>query len=891
MAEKYVGEVPHKTNDLFLNEAATVINTVGGVEITTNLNPPRTRTFLPPKFSTYFTLETVGEVSLKNTVFDPSNSIKLFLDKTNPKYFSKYSSLLELVRVSLETIILKYPAAIYSKTNVLGTVGQNIINSGYYFIDETTTFSANTSFFSNPFGIYYQSNPNFTFSDDRIPALRNLSKNFNKYEVVVDGVTYPILEFTPSQTTSNDFVTIKIKGNPFDLGSSSKEFYIKPIDSEINKFYDSLDEFEEYLLNRNDNFRAIFQDTQEVDGGLFLDYNLELQFPKADNYNLDVVSSFYDIYVADLVEFAKKFDEKKGNILMRKLVPENVQSVTLEDVNAAYPTYGEINRLLIVYGRNLDDINLYIEGIRTLNAVSYSNKDSMPESLLFEFVKSLGWDIDVNPPLPNDLLRLLALNSSWVFKSKGTRNAIDFILNFLGIPQEIVDFNEYVIRAKKPVDVEKLRSYYNLINPNVDFDISTLPIDEDGYPKFYADSEIDYFQRYGELDRGLSYFYKYVNLFPEGFTGSTVTYTENIESYKVLFQQNWEMTGVNLSYDIVDSNLVHNECFTVSGETITDPFPEIFLDDCGCPLPISDKALKICSTPTIFTGCTNIILDIWYDCVSGDTAILHIKPYGGKGVVSISGATDGQIVSTGDTFAIYGTDEDGCVSDTYNITIDCPNPCLTSDLFATITYICNEDEFGQNDGTATVSVVHNGISSTGIQDGDIIEDGEVAIITVYDIFGCSLTESVIINCPEPEPIVCEPISIKMSVETTSVDLNAPCSGKVNVVYDLSPLPAGYIVDTVTLTVVGSGGDNAFVVGTPVIETFNSFSGVETIDLDFSDLCEAVPAEPVPTEIIFDVTINVTFAGGCEYEETFYDLTVNPRQLGDNVTDIILANPI
>lgn len=892
MAEKYVGEVPHKTNDLTLNDAATVISTIGGVEVTTNLNPPRVRTFLPPKFSTFYTLENVETVSLKNTVFNPEKSLKLYLDKTNPKYFSKYSSLLELVRVSLETILLKYPASIYSRTDVLGIVGQNIINSGYYFIDETTTFSANVSFFSNPFGIYHQSNPNYKFPDDRIPSLRNLTKNFNKYELVVDGIKYPILEFTPSQTTSNDFVTIKIKGNPFDLGSSSKEFYIKPMDSEINLFYDSLDDFEAYLLNKDDNFRAIFQATEEVDGGLFLDYNLELQFPKADNYNLDIVSAFYDIYVADLVEFAKKFDDKRGNLLMRKLVPESVQSVTLEDINAEYPTYGEVNRLLIVYGRSLDDINYYIEGIRTLNSVTYTKRDSMPEALLFDFIKSLGWDMDINPPLPNDLLRLLALNSAWVFKSKGTRNAIDFILNFLGIPQDIVDFNEYVIRAKKPVDVDKLRFYYNLINPNVTFDISTLPIDEEGYPKFYPDNEIDYFQRYGELDRGLSYFYKYVNLFPSEFTGTTLTYTETVESYKVLFEQNWELTGVNLTYDIVDNDLVHNECFTVSGETTVDPYPEIFLDDCGCPLPISDKVLKICSTPTIFTGCTNIILDIWYDCVSGDTAILHINSYGGKGVVSISGATDGQFVSTGDTFAIYGTDEDGCLSDVYNITINCPDPCLTTDLFASITYICNIDEFGQNDGTATVYVTHNGVSSTGVQNEDIINDGDFATITIYDIYGCSFTETVLINCPLPEPVECEAITIEMSLETTSVSLESPCSGKLNVVYDLDPLPAGHIIDQVTLFITGSGGDDIYVVGypLPVQATFNLLAGVETIDLDFSSLCN--DGDPVPTEIKINVGVLVTFANGCEYAESFADLTVNPRQLGDNdsQTKITLPNP-
>jgi hypothetical protein len=336
------------------------------------------------------------------------------------------------------------------------------------------------------------------------------------------------------------------------------------------------------------------------------------------------------------------------------------------------------------------------------------------------------------------------------------------------------------------------------------------------------------------------------------------------------------LTGVNLAYDIVDSNLVHNECFTVSGETITDPFPEIFLDDCGCPLPISDKALKICSTPTIFTGCTNIILDIWYDCVSGDTAILNINSYGGKGVVSISGATDGQVVSTGDTFAIYGTDEDGCLSDVYNITIDCPDPCLTTDLFATITYICNLDEFGQNDGTATVSVVHNGVSSTGIQDGDIINDNEFATITIYDIFGCELTESVLIDCPLPNPVVCEAISIQMSIETTSVTLESPCSGKVNVVYDLDPLPAGYIIDQVTLTIQGSGVYFAYI--TPVTETFNLLAGVETVDLDFSSLCSI--GSPVPIIMEFDIVIGVTFANGCEYTENFFDMQINPRQLAE-----------
>jgi hypothetical protein len=214
---------------------------------------------------------------------------------------------------------------------------------------------------------------------------------------------------------------------------------------------------------------------------------------------------------------------------------------------------------------------------------------------------------------------------------------------------------------------------------------------------------------------------------------------------------------------------------------------------------------------------------------------------------------------------------------------------MKMDVFQmSITYICNLDEFGQNDGTATVSVTHNGVSSTGIQEGDIVNDNNYAEITIYDIYGCSLTEKVLIDCPLPEPVECEAITIEMSVETTSVTLESPCSGKLNVVYDLDPLPAGHIIDQVTLIIAGSGTSSSYV--TPVTETFNLLAGVETVDLNFSSLCSI--GSPIPTSIELDIVIVVTFANGCEYTETFLDMTVNPRQLGDNdsQTKITLPNP-
>jgi hypothetical protein len=890
MAEKYVGTIPHKTNDLTLNETSTVIYTVGGVDITTNLSPSTGRSYFPPKFSDFTTLETVGEIPLKNSLFNPNKSLNLSIDKRNARYFAKYGSLLELVRVSIENIILKYPAAIHSKTTLLGNSGLNILNAGYSFVDDITTFSANTSYFSNPFGIYYQNKLEFKFSDERIAILRNLTKNFNKYEVIIDGIAYPILEFTPSERSSNDIVKIKIHGEPLDQGNSSKEFYIKPIESEIVKFYESLDEFEEHLLNRDLDYEALFNAKREVDSGLILEYVLSLKFPKIDNYNLDISGRNYEIYLSELLEYAKNFDEKEGNILMRKFVPDSVQSVTLEDVNSAYPTYGEINRLLIVYGREFDKLNLYTEGVRYLNSVTYSGYDSVPEALLPEYIKTLGWDLDANPPIPNNLLKLLGLNSSWVFKSKGTRNAIEFILNFFGIPRSIVDFNEYVIRAKKPVDVEKLKFYYSLLSPDADFDITTLPIDENGYPVFIKDNDQDYFQRYGELDRGYSYFYKYFNLFPNGFTGSTVTYNEETNNYKVLFEQDFNGTGSTLSYSVVNETLLSGGCFQVSGETITDPLPEIFLDDCGCPLPISDNVVKICVEPYVFTGCTNIILDLWYQCSpTGDTAELNIDVYGGIPPYEIFGATDGQIVPTGETYSIYAVDSNGCSSDVYEIYIDCPDPCLDNDLDIDLSYTCNIDEFGRNDETATLSLSFVGTNITAVNDGDLVNHDNTVSVTVTNEIGCTLTKYIYINCPEPEENPClEDISITASLETTSVNLEE-CTGKVNVVYDLDPVPFGYIIDEVILEVEVDGYPaNEFIGGGPVITTFNSLTGVKTIDLDFSLLCSAFSS--IPTSIPLIITVHATFLDGCEYERQF-NLAVNPRQLGDYDDDTYLVSPL
>lgn len=882
---KIVGIIPHKTNNLELNNLATKIFTVGGVDITTNLQPKSTFVNIIPTLSTTYDLDSLPPSNVLFLNKTKSGNVKLNYNKNNPKYYAKYGSLLELLRVSIETIILKFPASINSKTSVLNRVGTNIINCGYYPLDDTTIFSANVSYFSNPFDIYFLNNLNFKYSDDRINPIRNLTQNYLKYELVVDGVSYPILAFTSSTLSSNDFVTIQVSGKPFDIGNNSKEFYIKPIESEFIDFYKNLEDFESHLLNPLTDYSAKFETKKAVNGGLILDYTIKFQFPKLDLYNLDIKTSKYETYLNDITEFATEFDENEGNWLMRHLVPENIQSVTLEDVNTDDNVAGKMNKLLIVYGRELDEINRYIQNIRFFNTVTYNRKDNRPDDLLVSFANHLGWDTFNENIFDYEKWRLLILNSWWIWKSKGTRKAIEFLLKFSGIPNEIVDFNEYILRAKKPIDVKQLEFYYSLFSDN--FDLSTLPIDAEGYPKYSPNTPNDYFQMNGNNDRGMAYFYKYYNLLPSTFTGTTVNYTGSTTSLKTIFEQDFN-SGNTLGYIISDTNSMPNDCYDNSGTTILDPYPTAILDECGCPLPISDKSLEICVNPKdLSSGCTKIILDIFYDCISASGATLYINSYGGTPPITLSGATNGQFVISGETINVIATDSKGCVSDEYSVYINCVDPCLGTFIEVDLDYDCILNEFGQNTGEAVISLSYSGgeppYQIIGVQSGDTVNHGEIVTVQIIDANGCtSDLVGLTIDCPPPNVVECIDITLNATLETTNVEL-ANQKAKVNVTYDLIGIPTGTFVDSVTMTTVGFGVDNSYVVGSPVVTTFSTINGVDTIQLDYTP-------NAIEESITLTISIDVLLTNGCEYNAT-YNLTVNPLKLGNADFYDTVLNPI
>ena len=79
-----------------------------------------------------------------------------------------------------------------------------------------------------------------------------------------------------------------------------------------------------------------------------------------------------------------------------------------------------------------------------------------------------------------ELYRRLILNIAWIWKSKGTRKAVEFLFRFIGAPESLVNFNEYIVMVDKPLDVEEIKRFLYIYTGEVNLDI--IPYDENGFP-------------------------------------------------------------------------------------------------------------------------------------------------------------------------------------------------------------------------------------------------------------------------------------------------------------------------------------------------------------------------------------------------------------------------
>ncbi len=265
-------------------------------------------------------------------------------------------------------------------------------------------------------------------------------------------------------------------------------------------------------------------------------------------WNLDIKSPAYIKYLEKLDIIGQSFDQDQTDLVSRFYTTESLKEFDTMD--------GKAVKTLKIYGRSFDESKKYIDSISHMVSINYNVGNDVPSKLLPNVAETLGWKTNISPVQSDGFLstiyhqntsdfpglvnglstdelnyqyyRNLIMNSAYLFKSKGTRRAIEFLMSNIGAPEALVEFNEHVYLADGKFSLQRFNSLYSTVlggtftnsfatldplntyrfngAPYTAFTSSTViqdvsvtindyPLDDEGYPKVPEYSDNFYFQK------------------------------------------------------------------------------------------------------------------------------------------------------------------------------------------------------------------------------------------------------------------------------------------------------------------------------------------------------------------------------------------------------------
>ena len=468
----------------------------GGVfEFSTSVTEKVNRTFETGNYSKLFNNDDLN----LNPEFAASiynNNFRLYpnFDEKDFTNFVSYGSLSKRLEVAITNILNFFPASIdiknYTTTVLSADTATNISYDGN---EDITILTIPYEVIRNPFSIDYRTNATVYINNlgYSVSKYRNFTTKFNSYSLfLTDGSSYELIQFISTPNFSTD-LTIYVKGNPFNgVSSTIENFIIRPNNTIVNEVFNlELDEIEEALLNRLTTpiYTYTFQIPSESDDGYIYDTIRSVTWPLDGIWNLDILSEGYLNYVSELEILGADYDNFRTNLISRFYTTNALKEFDTLDF--------KIDKTLKIYGRSFDETKKYIDGIQFANSVNYNIGNDIPSGLVTNLAQTLGWSIGVSPianadylnsiygstenafpaystsqtkqDLNNQYFRNLILNSSYLYKSKGTRKAIDFLMNFIGAPEALIEFNENVYIADTKINIQKFDQLYSQISGSV----------------------------------------------------------------------------------------------------------------------------------------------------------------------------------------------------------------------------------------------------------------------------------------------------------------------------------------------------------------------------------------------------------------------------------------
>ena len=467
--------------------------TQGNFEFTSAIYEKSNRNFDTGVFSTPYTLDNLKIDNLQETRKVIEKTFKVYpnFDISEVTSFSLYGSLQKRLASSVINIVNNFPAAIEVNSRQASGLytGFTAFNIQYDRINDETTFDLVSGLFDNPFGIDYSVNSkrNIETNPFGVSKYRDLPTYFEDYAVYFRdfGTEFPVTDIIPIENMTGGTLTLTVKGEMFPQQTASTfTLIIKPNALKTQQiFKDAFDEIEDFLLNQQSQpkYTAKFTYPDYNSNGKYTQYTKNLTWPLGGFWNLAIEGTRFDNYVNQLQLVSEKLDEYKTNLISRFLITGAFKEFDTPDQ--------KIEKVLQIYGRSFDEVKKFIDSLANMNSVNYITGNDIPSQLLTNLAQTLGIETNISPITNTDFLdavfdptskrvfpgqntsappselnfqyfRNVILNSAYMFKTKGTRQSLEYIMRFVGAPEALVEMNEIIYLADTKVNYDEFYEKY-----------------------------------------------------------------------------------------------------------------------------------------------------------------------------------------------------------------------------------------------------------------------------------------------------------------------------------------------------------------------------------------------------------------------------------------------
>ena len=385
------------------------------------------------------------------------------------KDFAYYGSAVELVKATVNDIVLRFPGGLsyYNNDNLPPQIvvknGSESVTytliSNEFEIDCWTNIDEGvfSGIVKNPMRILSLSYANYTTANFDANEETEESNVINKPDINITGhcpntiIGQVVISDANSHEHTLDIYMDGEHKKYLVTSGSGEGLIIRPKTKNIKEFWENIDDFERVLLNRDSTpiYKAIFETPYSNDTGYYYQ-NKAYIWPTVNNdgFTPDITTGAFQGYLESLIELATFHDKYDSDNIWRMMTHESIKNLDWtfisendgeEKDRSDFETKG-IGAMIRIYGRQFDDIKRYADNIKSTNSISYDEKNNVPDYFLSDAIENEGWEAQHVAPFEESksadvnisFQRRLALSSNYIQSLKGTRRGIEAVLGLFG---------------------------------------------------------------------------------------------------------------------------------------------------------------------------------------------------------------------------------------------------------------------------------------------------------------------------------------------------------------------------------------------------------------------------------------------------------------------------